>query len=165
MSFGTWRWLGLSDLLTTGARVIARRVAYRDGLNAVLRFPAGIEKWLGQADGLRLAVASSSPASWVQPLLRQSGYLDRFEVVACGDEVAQPKPDPAVYELALCRLGVTPGEAIAFEDSPHGVAAAKAAGMKCVAIPNPFADPARFAAADLVLGSAAERQLAEILRL
>jgi putative hydrolase of the HAD superfamily len=95
----------------------ARRVAYRDGLNAVLRFPAGIEKWLGQANGLRLAVASSSPASWVQPLLRQSGYLDRFDMVACGDDVAQPKPDPAVYELALRRLGVTPGEAIAFEDS------------------------------------------------
>ncbi|MBP2323674.1 putative hydrolase of the HAD superfamily [Kibdelosporangium banguiense] len=141
----------------------ARRTAYRDELNAVLRFPAGIEKWLGQADGLRVAVASSSPRSWVQPLLRQSGYLDRFEVVACGDEVAAPKPDPAVYELALRRLGVRAEKAVAFEDTPHGVAAAKAAGLRCVAIPNPFADPGRFESADLVLASASDRTLPEIV--
>jgi HAD superfamily hydrolase (TIGR01509 family) len=163
-----FRYAALADAVGQGydrATSHARRIAYRDELNAVLRFPAGIEKWFGQADGLRLAVASSSPRSWVKPLLEQSGYMDRFDVVACGDEVTQPKPDPAVYELALRRLSVRPDEAIAFEDSPHGVAAAKAAGMKCVAIPNPFADPARFAAADLVMASAADRPLEEILRL
>nr|WP_157527604.1 HAD-IA family hydrolase [Kibdelosporangium sp. MJ126-NF4]CEL15401.1 Pseudouridine-5' phosphatase [Kibdelosporangium sp. MJ126-NF4]CTQ92196.1 Pseudouridine-5' phosphatase (EC 3.1.3.-) [Kibdelosporangium sp. MJ126-NF4] len=141
----------------------ARRVAYRDSLNAVLRFNPGIQEWLDSADGMRLAIASSSPATWVLPLLDQSGYRSRFEVVACGDEVAAHKPDPAVYLLALRRLQVSADQAIAFEDTPHGVAAAKAAGLRCVAIPNPHTDPARFGAADLVLGSAADRSLAEVL--
>jgi HAD superfamily hydrolase (TIGR01509 family) len=141
----------------------ARRIAYRDRLNEALEFSAGIEDWLDTAEGLRLAVASSSPASWVLPLLEQSGHLARFDVVACGDEVDAHKPDPAVYRLALRRLDVVAEQAIAFEDTPHGVAAAKAAGLKCVAIPNPYADPARFVAADVVLTSATERSLAEIL--
>ncbi|RSM85576.1 phosphatase [Kibdelosporangium aridum] len=141
----------------------ARRVAYRDSLNADLSVPLGIRKWLAEADGLRLAVASSSPASWVLPLLEQTGYRSRFEVVACGDEVSAHKPDPAVYDLALARLGVQAAEAIAFEDTPHGVAAAKAAGLRCVAIPNRHTDPSRFTAADLVLANAADMTLAEIL--
>ncbi|MFC0109106.1 HAD family hydrolase [Kibdelosporangium aridum] len=140
-----------------------RRVAYRDALNAELAVPQGIQKWLAEAEGLRLAVASSSPASWVLPLLEQTGYRSRFEVVACGDEVSAHKPDPAVYHLALERLGVQASEAIAFEDTPHGVAAAKAAGLRCVAIPNRHTDPARFTAADLVLANAADMTLAEIL--
>ncbi|SMD21032.1 HAD family hydrolase [Kibdelosporangium aridum] len=140
-----------------------RRVAYRDALNAELVVPQGIQKWLAEAEGLRLAVASSSPASWVLPLLEQTGYRSRFEVVACGDEVSAHKPDPAVYHLALGRLGVQASEAIAFEDTPHGVAAAKAAGLRCVAIPNRHTDPARFTAADLVLANAADMTLAEIL--
>ncbi|WP_415830206.1 HAD-IA family hydrolase [Kibdelosporangium persicum] len=143
----------------------ARRVAYRDSLNAVLEFRPGIREWLDSADGFRLAVASSSPAAWVLPFLEQSGYRSRFDVVACGDEVPAHKPDPAVYQLALRRLGAVPAQAIAFEDTPHGVAAAKAAGLRCVAIPNPHADPARFAAADTVLVSAKDMTLAEVVSL
>lgn len=141
----------------------ARRVEYRDSLNAELELRPGIQAWLDAAGDHRLAVASSSPTTWVLPLLEKSGYRSRFEVVACGDEVAAHKPDPAVYLLALRRLGIPAGQAIAFEDSPHGVAAAKAAGLRCVAIPNPHTDPARLTAADLVLASAADRELAEVL--
>ncbi|MFC5101328.1 HAD-IA family hydrolase [Kibdelosporangium philippinense] len=141
----------------------ARRVAYRDSLNAVLQFRPGIQAWLDAASGFRLAVASSSPASWVLPLLEQSGYRSRFEVVACGDEVSAHKPDPAVYYLALERLGIVASEAMAFEDTPHGVAAAKAAGLRCVAIPNPHTDASLLGAADRVLGSAEEMTLAEVI--
>lgn len=143
----------------------ARRIAYRDSLNAALKVPDGIRDWLDDATGLHLAVASSSPASWVVPLLRQTGYLDRFDVIATGDEVARPKPDPAVYQLALDRLDIQAAQAVAFEDSPHGVVAAKAAGLRCVAIPNSHADRAMFAPADLVLSSASDWTLAEVLRL
>jgi HAD superfamily hydrolase (TIGR01509 family) len=126
----------------------------------------GIGDWLGQAaaTGLRLAIASSSPRTWVQGLLARTGYLARFEVVACGDEVAAPKPDPAVYLLALARLGLPARHGVAIEDAPHGVAAAHAAGLRCVAIPGKHADRERFSAADLVLGSAAELSLADALR-
>jgi len=142
-----------------------RRIAHRDALHAALGLAPGIRDWLDDAPaaGLRLAVASSSPRSWVEAHLSRSGDLSRFEVVACGDEVAAHKPDPAVYELALRRLGVRPDRAVAFEDTPHGVAAAKAAGLRCVAVPNAYADPSRFAAADLVLSSAVQASLTEVL--
>lgn len=144
----------------------ARRVAYRDRLHAVLGLSPGIAGWLSGARelGVRLAVASSSPRGWVRGLLATAGVLAAFECMACGDEVALPKPDPGVYLLALHRLGLPAERAVAVEDSPHGVSAAKAAGMRCVAIPNPHADPARFGAADLVLASAAQAPLDEVLR-
>ena len=143
----------------------ARRTAFRNDLNARLGLLPGIASWLDEAaaSGLRLAVASSSPRDWVHRLLARSRNLDRFEVVACGDEVAGPKPDPAVYLLALHRLGLPASSAVAVEDAAHGVAAARAAGLRCVAIPGHHADPARFGHADLVLRSAADSDLAGVL--
>lgn len=82
---------------------------------------------------------------------------------ACGDEVSAPKPDPAVYRLALDRLGLLPEDVIAVEDAPHGVAAAQAAGLRCVAIPNPHIRASRLCAAELVLSSATEMSLGQVM--
>ncbi len=141
------------------------RTAHRAGLNAALELAPGIGGWLDRATalGLRLAVASSSGGIHVGALLDQIGLRERFEVLATGDEVGAHKPDPAVYLLALERLGLLPEEAVAFEDTAHGVAAARTAGLRCVAIPNPHADHARFLAADLLLTSAADRSLDAVL--
>jgi beta-phosphoglucomutase-like phosphatase (HAD superfamily) len=95
--------------------------------------------------------------------LDQARLRARFEVLATGEEVAAHKPDPAVYLLALDRLGLQAQDAVAFEDAAHGVTAAHSAGLRCVAVPNPHADHARFAAADLVLASAADLSLDEVL--
>jgi putative hydrolase of the HAD superfamily len=143
----------------------ARRNAYRERLHDGLEPAPGIRDWFDQAEarGLRLAVASSSPEDWVRGHLERAGLAARIEVMACGNEVAAHKPDPAVYRLALHRLAVEPGRAVAFEDTPHGVAAAQAAGLFCVAVPNPFAAAERFAAADLVLPSAAAATLDQVL--
>lgn len=144
----------------------ARRTAYRERLHASLGLLPGIAEWLGEAGelGVRLAVASSSPRAHVSGLLDGIRCLSLFEFVACGDEVARAKPDPAVYLLALQRLGLPAVRAVAVEDSPHGVAAAKAAGMRCVAIPNHHSHPARFGDADLVLTSAVQAPLSHVLR-
>ncbi|MGB3437168.1 MAG: HAD-IA family hydrolase [Actinophytocola sp.] len=143
----------------------ASRLAYRDEVHAALELADGIIRWLDEARdlGLRLAVASSSPRDWVVEHLGRVGYLDRFELFACGDEVGTVKPDPAVYLLALERLGVPAARAMAFEDTAHGVAAAKAAGLRCVAIPHPYADRTVFTAADRVLTSAADVPLTALL--
>lgn len=141
----------------------SRRTAYREKLHAGLEPAPGIRGWIGQAAGLRLAVASSSPVDWVRGNLGRVGLLDAFEVIAGGNEVAAHKPDPAVYRLALEKLGIGPERAVAFEDTPHGVAAAQAAGLRCVAVPNAFMPVARFAAADLVLTSAASTPLGTVL--
>lgn len=87
---------------------------------------------------------------WLQRIDR----LDAFSILAFGNEVPAVKPAPDVYQLALERLGLDPARAIAIEDTPHGVTAAKAARLACIAIPNPFANTARFTEADLLLPSA-----------
>jgi beta-phosphoglucomutase-like phosphatase (HAD superfamily) len=110
-----------------------------------------------------LSIVSGSSVSWATAYLDRVGYLDRFGQLACADEMSTVKPDPAVYLLALQRLSLFADEAIAFEDAPHGVAAAQSAGLRCVAVPNPHTDPTRFAAADLVLSSAADRPLSEVI--
>jgi HAD superfamily hydrolase (TIGR01509 family) len=122
-----------------------RRMAYRDRLHASLDLLPGLRDWLQEARraGIRLAVASSSPRHWVTGHLGRVGVEREFEVFACGDEVAAPKPAPDVYLLALARLGVTGAQAVAVEDTAHGVAAAKAAGMRCAAGCNPMTPPPR----------------------
>jgi putative hydrolase of the HAD superfamily len=149
------------------ARSHARRLAYRDRLHADLVLAPGLGGWLDQATaaGLRLAVASSSPVGWVRDHLTRVGRAGDFGFLCGGDEVAACKPAPDVYLLALERLGLPAGLAVAVEDTPYGVTAAQAAGLRCVAIPNPHTDPARFGHADLVLASAAGLTLAEAIRL
>jgi HAD superfamily hydrolase (TIGR01509 family) len=145
----------------------ARRLAYRAELHAQLGLCPGIGAWLEQAHaaGLRLAVASGSPLAWVHGLLSGIGRTADFEVFACGDEVASPKPAPDVYALALRRLGLGGGQAVAVEDSPHGAAAARAAGLRCIAIPHERFAGRPYDGADLILGSATDMPLAAALAL
>ncbi len=86
--------------------------------------------------GLRLALATSSDRDWVTRWLRQHDLLDIFEVMATRYDVARVKPDPELYLLAAHRLGVSPHECLAVEDSLNGATAAVAAGMRVVVAPN-----------------------------
>lgn len=85
---------------------------------------------------LRLAVATSSGADWVEHHLSRLGLRDSFDAVCSFDDVHVGKPDPAVYRLALQRLRVAAPAATAIEDSPNGMLAARAAGIFCIAVPN-----------------------------
>ena len=117
-----------------------------------------------RAAGLRTAVASSSLSEWVEGWLARHRIRDLFDAVCTRDQVAQVKPAPDLFLLAAARLGVAPEECLAFEDSPHGIRAARAAGMRCVAIPNPLTRHLPLGEADLVVESLADHSLAEILR-
>jgi HAD superfamily hydrolase (TIGR01509 family) len=114
--------------------------------------------------GLRLAVASSSERSWVEHHLARFTLLGFFDVLVCADDVERTKPAPDLYLSALLRLGVTASEAIAFEDSAHGVEAAKLAGLFCVAVPNAVTRHADLARADLVLPSLLGHPLRRLIR-
>ena len=118
-----------------------------------------------KARGLKLAIASSSTEKWVTRTLRKFGLLDRFDALCTRDHVSAVKPDPALYLLALERLGVAAGEAIAFEDSPPGILAAKRAGLFCIAIPNPLTRELSLDHADRRLGSLEEFNLDDVYRL
>ncbi len=108
---------------------------------------------------MRVGIASSSPRSWVTGHLERLGIRDLFGALATGDEVERTKPDPAVYLLALERLAVRPAAAIALEDSPNGIRAAHAAGMRCVAVPNEVSRHLDLSAADALLGNLRELDL------
>lgn len=125
----------------------------------------GIVSWLDEARdlGLRVGLASSSGAAWVVRFLDALGLRDRFEVLATRDRVARSKPAPDLYELALRVLGVTARAALAVEDSPNGIAAAKAAGLFCVAVPNTLTAGLPMDGADVVLGSLSERSIREVV--
>jgi beta-phosphoglucomutase-like phosphatase (HAD superfamily) len=108
-------------------------------------------------------VASSSTRDWVSGHLDRLGILGRFDCVRCRDDVTNAKPAPDLYIAVLDCLGVSASEALAIEDSPNGVIAAKRAGMRCVAIPNSITSRLDLSAADLVLRSLAEVTLQDLL--
>jgi HAD superfamily hydrolase (TIGR01509 family) len=110
--------------------------------------------------GVPAAVVSSAPHAWVGPHLERLGVHDRFATVVTGDLTPRHKPHPDLYELALRRLGCAPGRALAFEDSAIGVRAARAAGVRCVAVPNGAGDADELRLADAVLPSLAHYDLA-----
>jgi len=87
------------------------------------------------ARGLRLGLASSSGPEVIEATLTTLGIRALFEAVVSGVEVARGKPAPDVFLETAKRLGVAPGRCVVVEDSERGVRAARAAGMRCVAVP------------------------------
>ena len=125
----------------------------------------GVEALLRDAKdlGLGRAVASSSSCGWVDGWLRRHGIRELLDVVVGRNDVRRVKPDPELFLLAASRLGVEPGSCVVFEDSPNGMRAALAAGMRCVAVPNALTRPLGRPDVHLVLDSLAERPLARVL--
>jgi HAD superfamily hydrolase (TIGR01509 family) len=123
----------------------------------------GVRDWVADAmsAGLKLAIASSSSTNWVRRCLNTVGLDECFPVVVCPDRGLPAKPEPDLY-LAACReLGVAPSSAIAIEDSRNGVAAAVAAGLSCLAVPNRITAGADLSAADLRADSLSSLSLTE----
>jgi HAD superfamily hydrolase (TIGR01509 family) len=85
--------------------------------------------------GRPMAVASNSERRLLDLALTGAGLSDTFAAVIAGDEVPSPKPAPDLYLEACRRLGASPGDAVAVEDSPRGAAAARAAGLFVIGIP------------------------------
>lgn len=116
----------------------------------------GVERTIGElrSSGVRLALASSSAPELIRVVLTTLGLEDAFEVVCSAVDEERGKPDPAVYLSAIRRLGVPPAACVAFEDSVAGVASARSAGLRVIAVPasDQFDDPG-FDAAQLKLGS------------
>jgi HAD superfamily hydrolase (TIGR01509 family) len=115
--------------------------------------------------GLKLAIASSSPHSWVDTHAKRLGIFEYFDQVICADNVGagRTKPNPDLFLLALDQLQVRKNEAIVFEDSPNGVQAAKRAGIFVVAVPNSVTSQLSIENANLILRSLADLSLPELL--
>ena len=112
------------------------------------------------AAGVPRGVASAASSNWVFRALADLQLAPSFDVIVTGDQVAQPKPAPDVYLEAARRLGMTTDRCIAIEDSGPGLAAARAAGMRTIAIPHALNRRRHdFDGADLHVASAAELTL------
>jgi len=112
---------------------------------------------------LQLGLASNSGHEHCEGHLRRLNLFDRFGIVACREDVPSPKPEPDLYKLVLQHFGLRGHEAIAFEDSHTGALAAKRAGLRVVAVPNPSTAHHDFSHVDLQMASLAEHTLAQLL--
>jgi HAD superfamily hydrolase (TIGR01549 family) len=141
------------------------RRARNDALIAVETIRPGIEAWLADAQrlGLKLGIASSSPVSWVEGHLARVDLLQAFECIRCAGHVSATKPSPELYLAACEGLGVAPEEAIAVEDSPNGIKAAKAAGLYCIGVPNSVTAKLDLTAADFCVDSLASISLEDAI--
>ena len=147
-------------------QISTRQRAHELSLIEAERLRPGVADYLAEAErlGLRKAIVSSASRAWIDGHLHRLEQLFRWDaiVTADGDE-ARAKPHPLLYVEALERLGLHPFEALAFEDSPNGVRAARGAGIYCVAVPNTVTVALGLDEADLVLDSLAALPLVELL--
>jgi len=145
--------------------VLDRRIGRRTEMILAQEVLPGVVRHIEEARamGLKLGVASSSTSDWVRGHLARLGILESFDCMRCRDDVPNAKPEPDLYLAVLECLRVRASEAIAIEDSPNGVLAAKRAGLRCVAIPNSITARLDLGQADLLLGSLAELTLPELL--
>jgi beta-phosphoglucomutase-like phosphatase (HAD superfamily) len=100
---------------------------------------------------LPIAVATSSRRAYTERLLCRHRLEDRFEFVLTSEDVSRGKPDPEIYIRAAERFGVPAESMLVLEDSPSGVAAAKAAGARVVVVPHEHSPASGLTAADLVV--------------
>ena len=128
---------------------------YRDHLPLVDGAVDAVRRLSGS---FRLALASSSNRPLIDAVLEAGGLVHEFEVTVSSEEVARGKPAPDVFLETARRLGVGPTSCAAVEDSGNGIRAARAAGMRVIAIPNGRYPPPpdALALADLVLDSPAD---------
>jgi HAD superfamily hydrolase (TIGR01509 family) len=119
------------------AALIDRKEALvRARLAAAVEPVAGVHDLLdwAEAEGAGLAVVTNAPRANAEAMLAAAGLAARLTELVIGDECARPKPDPLPYLEAMRRLGATPARAIAFEDSPSGLRAARASGAWVVGL-------------------------------
>jgi HAD superfamily hydrolase (TIGR01509 family) len=119
----------------TGALLASKLAAYqRQAREASILFPEAKEILTRLHGHYRLALVTSSSRAEVLPVLQQEHVEDLFDAIVTVEDVTCGKPDPEGYRTALRLLNLTPDKAVVIEDSPTGIRAAKAAGIRCIAV-------------------------------
>jgi HAD superfamily hydrolase (TIGR01509 family) len=163
------------------ARVMHERLALEESLDDVMReviggvnarlearlpvLPGALEAARLSGSAYPVALASGSPTSVIQEVMRLTGLDQVFRFVVYGDDMQNGKPDPEIYLKTAALLGVEPTDCLGIEDSGNGLRALHAAGMRAIAVPSPgFPLSAELLAmADVKLNSLTEYSL-ELVR-
>lgn len=112
-----------------------------------------------------LALASSSPRTWIDLVLQRFALSEMFQAVISSDNLnGEGKPSPAIYLLTARQLNVPPTQCIAIEDSKNGVISAKSAGMFCIGLRNGFNDEQDLSTADMIVHGFEELDFAIFLK-
>jgi beta-phosphoglucomutase family hydrolase len=114
---------------------------------------AGIPEFLQELknNNILIGLASSSPLDNIELVLSKLGIINFFNAIVSGENVSKPKPAPDIFLKAAEKLKVSPKNCVVIEDSTHGVAAAKAAGMKCLGFNNINSGNQNFSQADKIV--------------
>jgi beta-phosphoglucomutase len=149
----------LADILARRGRVVTqdyltqlikkKSSAYLQQLETLETLPIypGLETWLDQLQtaGIATAIVSGAVRTEVELILERIGFQDKFRVIIAGDDIWESKPNPAGYLLAVQRLNelysdlyLQPQDCLVIEDTPAGIAAAKAAQMQVVGVANTY---------------------------
>ena len=122
------------------AQMRAKRVELMDAYVAKFGVEAkpGIHELLDylKGQGIRTAIATSSPMERATAYLSRLGLLEKFDMICSGHDVAQGKPAPDIYLKAAASIGVPPGNCLAIEDAPAGIESAYRAGCMPVLVPD-----------------------------
>lgn len=118
-----------------------------------------------RASEIQLAIASSSRRTIIELVLTRTGLKTYFDAIVSGDEVTQGKPNPEIFLTVAEKLHVWPQNCLVIEDSPHGVAGAKDAEMRCVGFQNPNSGNQDLSRADLVIHNFSPQNIQKIVQL
>ncbi|MFT3874174.1 MAG: HAD-IA family hydrolase [Nocardioides sp.] len=136
-------------------RTLYRQLELRPGIDALAQS--------ARDAGLAVAIVTNAEPEWVELHLDRLGELDQWpHMFAAGVDPERAKPSPVLYLEALAKLGVSAEEAIAIEDSPIGIRAAQAAGLRCLAYPHPLTSVLDLSAADAIVDSLEGITLAQL---
>jgi HAD superfamily hydrolase (TIGR01509 family) len=131
-----------------------RDARYAELIRAGVEVLPGVRSTLRRLEGLRpMAIVTSSERWHFEDIHRQTGLLSHFEFALTGGDYARHKPHPDPYLAAAARFGVAPARCLVVEDTERGLAAAHAAGMRCIVIPHALSQGSDFARAEQVLPS------------
>ena len=155
------------ELPITPAEYMEKRQPILEKLLAETEAIVGAEAFTRELhrNKIPIAVATSTDAALFQIKTgRHREWFSIFSTIVCGDHprVLRGKPAPDIFLVTAEQLGVAPENCVVIEDSPNGLAAALAAGMRAIGFPDPHMDRARYAGADFVVGSFAELCLADL---
>jgi len=145
------------SIIDSIVKMVGVRGNPKEGVEQVMEFV--------KLQALKPALASSSPYPIIEAVVDKFNLREKFDVIYSAEEEEFGKPHPGVYITTARKLQLLPEECLAIEDSVNGVLSAKAAKMKCIAVPEGAArNDRRFAIADIVLDSLADLD-AEVWRL
>ena len=155
------------ELPLTPEEYLEKRTPLLETLLASTEAVAGAEAFTRELHRRKIpiAVATSTDAALFEIKTgRHREWFSIFSTIVCGDHprILRGKPAPDIFLVTAGQLGIPPESCVVIEDSPNGLAAALAAGMRVIGFPDPHMDRARYASADFVVGTFAELCLADL---